>query len=84
MGRHIQQTVDAYNGAVGSYQGRLLVAARRMDELGGADPTDRPLVEGLQPRDTAVRELATGAIDEQLDEDIDGELPLGLQEGKPD
>jgi DNA recombination protein RmuC len=52
MGRSLGQSVDAYNRAVGSLEGRILPAARRFQELGAAGGDE---IETLDLVDKVVR-----------------------------
>ncbi len=55
LGRNLTRTVDAFNGAVGSLESRVLVSARRFRELGAASgAVDLPV---LEPVEKAVRSL---------------------------
>ena len=56
MGGALGKAIDAYNGAVGSFESRLLPQARRMRELGVEG--DKPLE--VAPVTTAPRKLAAG------------------------
>ncbi|MDR0435738.1 MAG: DNA recombination protein RmuC, partial [Propionibacteriaceae bacterium] len=63
LGRNIRQTVDAYNKTVGSFEGRLLPAARQMSGLGvagGALPEIAPVT--VEPRDPRRAEIVAGAV----------------------
>lgn len=42
VGRSLRQTVERYNGAVGSFDARLLAAARRLETLGAAPAGREP------------------------------------------
>jgi DNA recombination protein RmuC len=55
LGRSLDSAVGAYNQAVGSWESRVLVAARRFEEL---DATDDAL-DGLPPVETSVRTLGS-------------------------
>ena len=55
LGRQLQSSVDSYNSAMGSYESRVLVSARKFQELGAASK-ERELTELLQI-DKATREL---------------------------
>lgn len=57
VGRALENSVDAYNKAVGSLESRVLPAARRFTDLGAGGPRDIPL---LDPLDQAPRSLAAG------------------------
>jgi len=55
LGRSLDSSVAAYNQAVGSWESRVLVAARRFEEL---DATDDAL-DGPSPVETSVRTLGS-------------------------
>lgn len=52
VGRHLGQTVEDFNRAVGSLESRVLVSARRFQELGAAAQEEIPFLEPVetQPR----------------------------------
>lgn len=58
IGRGLGSAVDNYNRAVGSFESRVLVTARRFRELGAASGEDLRTLETL---DKALRELPEGA-----------------------
>ena len=61
VGRRLRSTVDAFNGAVGSMEGRVLVAARKFSDHGAVSVSkELPTVEpvDLTPRTLQAPELA--------------------------
>jgi len=54
VGKGLDRAVEAYNKAVGSLEGRVMVSARRFSELGA--PITEDIVE-LEPIDTTARTL---------------------------
>jgi DNA recombination protein RmuC len=54
LGRNLARTVEAFNGAVGSLESRVLVSARRFRELGASASAE---IEPLEPVEKAVRSL---------------------------
>jgi DNA recombination protein RmuC len=75
MGAALQRSVEAYNGFIGSLESRVLVAARRMHELG---LVERPLDE-VRPVTTANRPLTAVELLEALEPDV-ARPPLHLDE----
>ncbi len=61
IGKGLGRAVDAYNQSVGSFQSRVLVQARRMEELGAIDQVDQidaPDSLGANVRELEAAELA--------------------------
>lgn len=55
MGRGLRQAVGAYNDGVGSFQSRVLVQARRFEELSAADESGQ--IGDVVPVEEAVRQV---------------------------
>lgn len=64
----LDRSIDAYNRAVGSYESRVLVAARRFKELGASTGDDIETVESINRNTRAVQEELT---EEVLVPDVD-------------
>ncbi|MFZ4517140.1 MAG: DNA recombination protein RmuC [Microthrixaceae bacterium] len=58
VGSGLGQAVDAYNRAVGSFDGRVLVSARRLHDLGAGSVRAVPAVTELEDRPRALRSVA--------------------------
>jgi DNA recombination protein RmuC len=54
LGRNLARTVEAFNGAVGSLESRVLVSARRFRELGASASAE---IEPVEPVEKAIRSL---------------------------
>lgn len=57
VGKKLRNSVESYNKLVGTFEGRVLVSARRFEEFGVGDSTD---LESTEQVETAVRELSDG------------------------
>lgn len=55
MRKGLDKAVDSYNKAIGSYEGRVLVSARKFKEMGAAADADIPL---LDPVEKTTRQIA--------------------------
>lgn len=63
----IERTVESYNKAVGSFEGRVLVTARKFTEI---DPLMTAKIEPLKMIDKIPRPLQTDNISEDTEEDL--------------
>jgi DNA recombination protein RmuC len=63
MGRNLEQTVAGFNRAVASLETRVLVSARKFQDLGAAGPEEIPALEPVeaQPRALAAAAESPGA-----------------------
>jgi DNA recombination protein RmuC len=62
MGRGLDNAVDAYNKAIGSFESRVLVTARKFTEFGIAANKEIPL---LTPLEKAPRSIQTTDTDQE-------------------
>jgi DNA recombination protein RmuC len=60
VGTHLDRAVGAYNDTVGSLESRVLVSARRFQELGAAGDEGIPAIE---PIERTARKLQAPALD---------------------
>ncbi len=72
LGRDLQRSVEDYNALVSSLESRVLVTARRMNELGVVDDA-LPVVAPVQvaPRPLTAPELIEHALGGRPDDDVD-------------
>jgi DNA recombination protein RmuC len=63
VGRHLGKAVEDFNCAVGSFESRVLVSARKFQELGAAGQDEIPFLETVdtQPRALQAPERDAGA-----------------------
>lgn len=70
VGKGLDRAVEAYNKAVGSLEGRVMVSARRFSELGAPVVDD---IAELEPIDTTARTLQLDWGEEESDTEIDAD-----------
>jgi len=66
LGRNLSRTVEAFNGAVGSLESRVLVSARRFRELGAASSAaDIAVLEPVEKAPRSLKVLDIGSAHEK-------------------
>jgi DNA recombination protein RmuC len=82
LGRGLQRSVRDYNKAVGNLENRVLVTARKFQELGVSVKQEIPLLQGIEdePRSVAAPELNADSSIDQNDMIADRPVPAA---GKP-
>jgi DNA recombination protein RmuC len=79
LGRSLTKAVSAYNQAVGSLESRVLVTARRLNELSVTDGQLDPLLPVEETtRALSAPELAAGGPAEIAAPDAEAGRPIGL------
>ncbi|MBA3238391.1 MAG: DNA recombination protein RmuC [Parachlamydiaceae bacterium] len=71
MRKGLDRAVSSYNSALGSFESRILVSARKLKELGSS--TDQDL-EPLEPIDKVTRELKREEMVSEIDQKVNAEL----------
>lgn len=74
--RYLDLSVKSYNRAVGSFEGRVLVSARKFKELGASSDEEIPLLATV---DTEARGLQVQVVDEMAEEVDDSCKSLSVQ-----
>lgn len=69
IGRGLGRAVEAYNRSVGSFQSRVLVQARRIEDLGAVDRPDH--IPGPESLDGSVRYLEASELGESQEPDLE-------------
>ncbi len=85
---NLQRTVDGYNRAVGSLESRVLVSARRFQDLGAGSDREVPALEPVDnfPRSLQAveRAVASDGFGTLLEEAPEAESELDISENAPD
>jgi DNA recombination protein RmuC len=80
VGTHLDRAVGAYNDTVGSLESRVLVSARRFQELGAASDEGLPVIE---PVERTARKLQAPALEAGDPGPTDGAEPAGGSAREP-
>jgi DNA recombination protein RmuC len=81
VGRRLRSTVDAFNGAVGSMEGRVLVAARKFSDHGAVSASKE--LPSVEPVDLTPRTLQAPEL-EDSGEELQALLPARDNQGDRD